>query len=264
VQVSAAGTVCLFSSVATDLVADLAGYFDAGGTPFTPVAPTRVLDTRLGQGARPGPVGPDGAITLDLSSAAPPGAVAVVLNVTATDVAAAGYVTAYPCGDRPVVSNLNVPTGDTRANLAVVPLGPGGTVCLYAQSGASLIADLAGWYAPGGGRVVTQQPRRVMDTREHIGGGSLASRTPVTLDLAPYAPVGATAVVLNLTSVEPTNDGFVTAYPCGDLPVVSNLNVPPKDVRPNLVMVQLGASSTVCLYSQSPTNLVVDLAGWVR
>jgi hypothetical protein len=264
VRVSVAGTVCLFASAPTHLVADLAGYFDAGGTPYSPVAPARVLDTRIGQGARPGIVGPDGAITLDLSASAPAGASAVALNVTATDVAGAGFVTVYPCGNRPVVSNLNVPAGDTRANLAVVPLGPGGTVCLYAQSGTSLLADLAGWYVPGGGRVVTQQPRRVMDTRENIGSAPLQSRTPVTLDLAPYAPAGATAVVLNLTSVEPSHDGFVTAYPCGELPLVSNLNVPPRDTRPNLVMVQLGPASTVCLYSQSPTNLVVDLAGWVR
>ena len=264
VRVSAAGTVCLFAHAPTHLVADLAGYFSATGAQYQPVAPKRVLDTREGLGAPQSPVGPDGTITLDLSSYAPAGASAVVVNVTATDVAADGFITAYPCGTRPLVSNLNVARSDTRPNLAVVPLGTGATVCLFAQSRVSLVADIAGWYVPAGSKVITQTPRRIMDTRDNLGAtGPLAPRTAITVDLAAYAPAGATAVVMNLTSVEQATEGFVTAYPCGELPTVSNLNVAAGDTRPNLVMVRLAPAAKVCLYPQSATNLVADIAGWV-
>ena len=42
----------------------------------------------------------------------PGGTTTVILNVTALGVGT-GYVTVYPCGDRPNASNLNYVTGQT-------------------------------------------------------------------------------------------------------------------------------------------------------
>ena len=42
-------------------------------------------------------------------------AVAAAMNVTVTGPATSGYLTVYPCGERPVVSNLNY-VSDRRAN----------------------------------------------------------------------------------------------------------------------------------------------------
>ena len=54
----------------------------------------------------------------------------MVLNITATNTAADGYVAAYPCGTSPLVSNVNYRAGQVAAaNLAVVKLPPDGRVC---------------------------------------------------------------------------------------------------------------------------------------
>ena len=73
-----------------------------------------------------------------------------ILNVTATEASADGFVTVYPC-DRslPNTSTLNIVRGRNVANLAVVPVANDGTVCISAQIYGSgsvhLVADVMGW-----------------------------------------------------------------------------------------------------------------------
>lgn len=139
-----------------DLIGDLQGWYDEApdGLAFTPVSPWRVLDTRYGLGATPGKVGGHGTRVLDIAGSGaagvPRGARAVVVNLTATEVEAPGtYVSAYPTGTAggASTSNLNLPTGDTRPNLAVVQLAADGTVELYNDGGAThLLADVVGWF----------------------------------------------------------------------------------------------------------------------
>jgi RNA 3'-terminal phosphate cyclase len=75
-------------------------------------------------------------------------------------------------------------------------------------------------------------------------------------------PVGAGAVVLNVTVTDPEAAGFVTVYPCGTArPNASNLNFSPGQTIPNNVVVKLGAGGTVCLFSQQTTNLIADING---
>ena len=75
-------------------------------------------------------------------------------------------------------------------------------------------------------------------------------------------PADAATVVVNLTSVA-GNRGFVTAWPSGSpiRPLVSSLNSEGTgDIVANLAAVP--AATGMQFYSQSGTNLVVDLAGW--
>ena len=70
---------------------------------------------------------------------------------------------------------------------------------------------------------------------------------------------------MNVTSVDPSLDGFVTVYACGgDRPTVSNLNPHPGQVRPNLVVTPVSADGTVCLYSLQDVDLVVDVTGYLK
>ncbi len=57
----------------------------------------------------------------------------------------------------------------------------------------------------------------------------------------------------------------MTAWPAGEArPVTSNLNVPPGDTRPNLVIVKVGAGGRVSFYNDAGTvDLIADVAGWV-
>ncbi|GAA3439621.1 hypothetical protein [Kutzneria kofuensis] len=83
----------------------------ASGAAFTPMSPTRVLDTRdgTGTGGVVRPVGDNSTIRLDLSAVIPASATAVVFNLTAADVTASTSITAWPDGEtQPVSSNLNL------------------------------------------------------------------------------------------------------------------------------------------------------------
>ena len=77
---------------------------------FVPVTPTRILDTRNGTGAPQATVAAGGTVDVSIADAvgvAPADVSAVVLNVTATETAQAGFVTAYPSGSpRPWASSL--------------------------------------------------------------------------------------------------------------------------------------------------------------
>ena len=73
-----------------------------------------------------------------------------------------------------------------------------------------------------------------------------------------------TAAVLNVTAVGAKSAGYVTAYPTGQArPTASNLNFVPGQAVPNLVEVEVGRSGFVSLFAASPTDVVVDLEGYV-
>ncbi len=147
---SAAGTVCLYTSNNVHLIADLSTWYGldrpAG---LVDLAPTRVLDTRQPIGvAAAGRVAPSRVVELDfaLTPSVAADADAVVMNVTAAQAEGIGFVTVWPCDQtRPTVSNLNIRPGRTVANLTTVKLSATGTVCLATTSSTHLIADVAGY-----------------------------------------------------------------------------------------------------------------------
>ena len=63
-------------------------------------------------------------------------------------------------------------------------------------------------------------------------------------------PADATAVVVNLTVADTTASTVVTAYPAGQaLPLASSLNVAAGTIRPNRVVVSVGAGGAISLYN---------------
>ena len=245
---------------------------------FVRVDPTRVLDTRVGLGAPKGAVAPGGSIDLAAEWAAPvpPADVtAVVLNVTAVDATGPGFVQVYPAGRdvKGKSSNLNVEsTGQTIANLVVVPVGNDGEVTLYSQGGSQLVADVFGFFVTASsatdGRYMPLQPSRLLDTRLQAPG-KLLSGGSVNVAVRDHGGVpasGASAVVLNVTAVDATSAGFVQVIPTGGstgIGMSSNLNVARgHQTIPNLVIVPIGADGSVTVYSQSGTHLIVDVLGY--
>ncbi|MEZ5215323.1 MAG: hypothetical protein R2715_01725 [Ilumatobacteraceae bacterium] len=147
------GRVCIYTERGTHLIADIAGYFPAGSN-YRAVTPERLLETRPAAGQRgyggDKPAAGD-VIALDVTrvgtAQVPDDASAVVLNVTATEATADGFVTVWPCGDAmPTASNLNLKAGQTAPNLVVTKPGQNGLVCLATSGGTHLIADLAGYF----------------------------------------------------------------------------------------------------------------------
>jgi len=279
VLVSATTTVSAYLA-RVDTAAGAAAEPELTGTNrYVALPPQRILDTRVTLGAPRGPVNEGGVVDLQVAGAGgvpATGASAVVLNVTAADAAAAGFVTVWPTGAaRPTASNLNLErAGQIAPNLVIVKLGSGGRVSMYTKSGVQLIADVAGYFEPApassAGRFVAETtPLRILDTRNDTGGhrGKLAPAETMQLAVSGVGEIpasGVSAVVVNITGTDATNAGYVTAWPAGgDRPDVSNVNLDgPGSTRPNLAIVRLGAGGKLQLFSQTGTNLVVDVTGW--
>lgn len=138
-----------------NLIVDILGWYvpagtDDGAGQFVPAVPSRILDTRTGNGGHYGKLGQGATMTLPVlgRGGVPKTAVsAVVLNVTAVAPTAQTYVTAWPSGQaRPGASNLNALPGQIVPNLVIVPVGADGAVQLYNDRGVvDLVADVAGW-----------------------------------------------------------------------------------------------------------------------
>ena len=133
------------------VIVDVAGFVTrtADSSYVAAATPTRVLDTRIGLGQRGG-VGPLGSIALDVPGL-PVNATAVALSLTADRVSANTNVRAYPSGgaDVPIISNLNLNAGATRANLVIVEVGPDRRIRLFNEVGhVDLVADVVGWFTP--------------------------------------------------------------------------------------------------------------------
>lgn len=148
------GAVCVFSLPTTDVVVDVAGFF-ADTTVLVPLdAPARVFDSRPGeltidgrsQGGGQRPAGGTVQLTVAGRAGVPADASAVVLNVTAVDAAAPGFVTVYPTGNgRPNSSNLNYVSGAVVPNAVTARLGAGGSICLFTSGATDLVVDVAGY-----------------------------------------------------------------------------------------------------------------------
>jgi hypothetical protein len=243
-----------------------------GASAYNPVTPYRVLDTRFGLGFPLRKVNAGEAFTLQLTNV-PAGSSAVVLNLTVTAPATPGFVTIYPTGvPVPNASSINVDfAGQTIANLVTVPIGSGGTVDIYSQPAADLIADVQGYYTPkataSAGLFVPVTPTRLLDTRQpnSIHAGPVTAGGQVDLDIGGLSglPADATAAALKVTVTESAASGFWTVFPTGDgLPTASNLNVEGVGgTIANQVITRLNGGRA-SVFSQSGGQLVVDLVGW--
>jgi len=283
VMVGAGGKVSLFNSAgATHVVADVGGWYGASGATagsrYHPVAPSRLLDTRIGLGSVLSTLLP--AETLDLQvtgrgGVPASGVSAVAVNVVVTQPAGGGYLTAWPSGDpRPLASSLNFAFGQTVANLVVVKVGPDGKIKLYNGGGAvHIVADVAGWFGPDGeatgARYHPLTPARVLDSRSGNGAPAspLASRATLDLQVTGRGGVPATgvsAVILNVAVVDPAGGGYLTVWPTGEpMPLASSLNFDGGQIVPNLVVAKVGAGGRISLYNGGGTaHLVADVAGW--
>jgi hypothetical protein len=76
---------------------------------------------------------------------------------------------------------------------------------------------------------------------------------------------GATAVVLNVTAVDPRGDGFLTVWPAENIkPNTSNLNFSNGQApTPNAVTVKVDSKGAIKVYSSAASvNVIVDIVGY--
>lgn len=267
VPIDTDGRFCIYNQTTVQLVADVQGYFappGAGGQEFTPTAPSRKLDTRLG-GA---PQVPAGSITR-ITGAAPAGASAALVNIAMTDATAAGYVTADKCSvlqsGAQARSNGNFVVGAAISNLSVVPVDADGSFCVYNHTPVHLVVDVQGSFgAPtaSGLRFTESAPVRALDTRD--GGAAPVQAGSITRVDTGALP-GTKAVLVNVAMTDATAAGYITADKCSVLQAAgqtkSNGNFVVGAAISNLSVVPVDADGSFCLYNHTPVQLVVDLQG---
>lgn len=152
----------------------------------------------------------------------------------------------------------------------------------YAKAGTYTVTvtetDLDGQTASTSARFTTAasyytpvSPVRILDTRKGIGVPTVAkvpANGTLSLKIAGVAGVpqtGLRAVALNVTVVNPTQTGYITAYPADATPpTTSNLDFTPGRTFANSVIVKVGANGSVSFKNGSggTVDLVADLAGY--
>lgn len=245
--------------------------------------PARILDTRTGAAGNPvGKMGSGQTITMSvLGKGGVPtsGVSAVVVNLTATQTTAAGYLTVYPAGgSRPVASSINFPPGWTGANQVTVPVGSGGGVSIYNRVGSThVIADVLGYYvsgaAGGGGEYQLVTSERLLDTRDGSIGGRLPGGYYVTIPVDyGAANTSVRALAVNITALGAASAGYLTAWDGEEstFPTTSTLNFTPGKVVPNMAIVPVANCSEcqsdmprIGIYNGSagPVHVLVDVVG---
>jgi hypothetical protein len=217
------------------------------------------------------------------SGMAPANAGAVVLTITAMGGTASGSLIAYPAGITPPnTSTLSWRPGEAVSNLATIKVGSGGRVSLANLAGSvDVVVDLNGYYAPpngptGAGRYFPVPPFRLLDSRETYPVGPGPSQPIKVAGTA--VPPAAEAAVLNVTAVNPTENGFLTVAagvlqcssralnpPCvatWNLPLTSGKTVSTRVITP-LGKGPDGTPGWISFFSPAGwTNLLVDVQGW--
>ena len=270
---SANGDVCLYVYGIANLVVDVSGYVPAAGFATVSAANSRFLDTRP-ETEKVGKLDGTGtAKELQITGTAgiPAGISAVAMNVTAVDTEASdvgGYVTVYPCGERPNTSNINFVSGQTIPNSVIVPVSASGKVCFYVYGKADILADVSGYF-PTGSLTSLSKPERLLDTRQStqvgtIDGSGLAKELQVTGTFG--IPTGISAVAMNVTAVNTeANDfgGYVTIYPCGTRPNTSTLNFISSQTVPNSVIAPVSGAGKICVYVYGKADILVDVSAHI-
>lgn len=219
-----------------------------------------------------------------------PAVTAVVVNLTGINAnvgSVATFLSALPVAPTgpPGTSNLNLAPGQTKANLAIVPIGPDGRIYLYNHLGRTDVAvDVVGYLRSGtidettAGRVLPlQSPFRAIDTRDpangnvRLGPGQAESwdfAATIDTTCSPAACVGGGTPVGEVSALIGTFTGislvrqyastpevtYLTMYP-DSLPFASNLNLAEGEDVPNLALAKLSGADALWVY---------NARGWVH
>jgi hypothetical protein len=274
VPVGADGAIDLYnaSSGTTQLVGDVSGYFTsditaAGDTTYTPLTPTRVLDTRNAIGGPKAKLAGGGTLVLQIGGAngIPSGVSAVAINLTAVDESGSGFLTGYADGTAtPATSGLQFGTS-AIAGLAIVAVGADGKIDIHdtGTSSTDVVGDVSGYFTAGTtGETYRALPlTRLVDTRtsKAVAAGGTLAVTPGSLIVAPQQ-----TPVANVTVTDGSSGGDLIVYPAGtSRPGTSNVNYIKDQTIANLAIAATG-DGTADIYNDSSgtVEVIVDCSGY--
>jgi hypothetical protein len=197
----------------------------------------------------------------------------VAVNITGIWPNKNGYITAYNCGRRPLVTNVNPTVGTTKSNFAIVPLSPAGLMCLYSLTAVDVKVDVLGYFMGGlPHMMIPSTPTRVIDTRDATrsamnfgnGGSNIPANVTQTITLAGQRgiPANASDVSISVIAVDPAEPGSLTVWDCGAMPATQTITFVPGRNVANSMQAKLSATGTLCVSTTADTQLVIDVTGW--
>jgi hypothetical protein len=145
-------SIGVYTSTNAHIIVDIVGYYDDGTLPnglrFTPIVPTRIADTRSGQGW-PSRLGPGATASIAApASIASVDTWALATNVTAVSPTSATYLTVWPSGAaRPGTSNLNPTAGSVVPNAVQTMIGADDKFNVFNAGGyCDVVVDVVGTF----------------------------------------------------------------------------------------------------------------------
>jgi hypothetical protein len=209
----------------------------------------------------------------------PAGAVAVTGNLTAVGPTSGGYLSLGPgVSANPTFSNLNLPTGDTRAASVTVRLDGAGRLGLVWKgapgSRTHALFDVTGYFVASGAGATFHpiDAARVLDTRIPNGLAGPFPRNVVRAFQATgrgTVPVNAVALTGGATVVMPSANGWLILGPSGSaLGATSTVNIPKGDIRANGLTVRTATGGAVAGVFQGSSgasaHVIFDITGYFR
>lgn len=212
---------------------------------------------------------PEAGWRLRVDTDAPDDAVAALVNLTATEPEAAGFLTLEHCGPvRPhrSTSAVNFGAGETAAAMAIVPLDDG-AFCVYRSTAVHSIVDVVGFLTTSGDErrwFEPTTPIRLTDTRidgacrgDDCFDGPVSSRSLTQVRTGDEAPR-----IVNLTVTGGEGPGHASAGRCDVVEGAefSNINYVADAARANLALVDNGEPGS-CVSVYTATHVIVDQLG---
>ena len=256
----------IYSAKKLDAKAESSSVLGNGGE-FIPLDPSRIMDTRNGNGGYNVAIPANGTYSLQvLGRGGVPAADVVAANfiITAIKGSSSGFITAYPSGiSRPTTSSINFAASQVIANSATIKVGRDGKINIFNGSSGNInvALDVMGYYSDTNGtnglRHITQSQTRLLDTRTGVGGyrtvpagGEVVVSVPDTL--------GTEAVEGMVATLNSTSSGYLTVYPAdASRPNSSVLNFAPGQKIANTMIVRTSSDKKVKIYNGS--NGTVDI-----
>ncbi len=291
-RLSPDGRVKVHFSTAGNVLVDVVGWYSTPtgqtGGELTAVNPAPLLDTRSANRVGLCPTSITQCTTLAANTSrtvqvtgqggVPSSGVSqVVVNVTALNGTGQGLLQVYGANQSaPGTITVAYNAGTVESSLAFVPVSADGRITITSSfAGADVRVDVQGWVSPssGPGSVFTPvAATRVVDTTTGTGPCTPActrfangdSRTVTVAGQAGLPTSGTTAVMVNLTTVNPSGDGFFKGYRAGDPPPAGiTMNYDGAETTSMLAIIPVSADGRITLTNAfAATDLRLAITGY--
>lgn len=235
---------------------------------FNPIAPFRFADSRVPLRITKVLAGTPKRIKVAGIANIPSDTTSISANFAVTGSSTKGYLTVYSCSATvPTVATMSFAAGETVSNAGMFPLAAG-DLCVFSPATVQLIIDINGYTRTGSSNLyngLTPQP--IVNTATGLAGdGHRPAGSVLEVKVrgtGSAVPSDASAVLLNIAGVNPTSNGYITAYTCGTTrPTVASVNAAVGFTRQNTTVVPISADGTICFYTHTSMGLRAEVLGY--